>query len=486
MALFSPLLLSEFLPSANHTYGEKSMLGSNFQRQSLLVCGIVMEMLAIVHPTRAGDVCGAGARCFPVTGNGSPAQYVAQCSGRFPDFVSPSAMVPTKGTLFKLSQNYPISAATTNTPWLDIDFTDGVRGANAYLYALRDYAFEGMIDADFRPEFATARQWFHMPMMNFGPFAREPKRGLTTERTVIGPELGVKPGVAIHNYAIGFYNTVGAVTIGQVWKTDFPDLTKAQFPQGTMTFKLLFSDANASDFAGADILSDAPQWKISTSSGEQDVRLMQMDVGTVDLRSPTGWVFGTFAFDRYATDASPWRRLRPVGLSWGNDYGFTPADARSGKKLKETIISDQIPAYAAQHLGWAGRTNGPIDNPISGCLSCHSTAQDPAPPLTFNNACVSDAQKLFWFRDFTGTESFGGVDSTCNPVNVIPQPHALDFSLQIATSVQNVKQYKDINPCTGASPTGGTALLGTLLKDDGQMHAVELPQDSVEHPRIAR
>jgi len=31
-----------------------------------------------------------------------------------------------------------------------------------------------MIDADFRPEANTVRQWFHMPMMNFSSTRREP------------------------------------------------------------------------------------------------------------------------------------------------------------------------------------------------------------------------------------------------------------------------------------------------------------------------
>ena len=141
-----------------------------------------------------------------------------------------------------------------------------MQGANDYLYTLRDYAFDGMIAADFRPEFNTVRRWFHMPMMNFGPNAREPVRGLTRERTVTGPELGLKPGVAIHNYAIGFYNAVGGVTIGRVWKTNSPDVTQANFAQGTMTFKVLFSDAQSGDFEGPDLLAGAPHGETITAS----------------------------------------------------------------------------------------------------------------------------------------------------------------------------------------------------------------------------
>jgi hypothetical protein len=340
-----------------------------------------------------------------------------------------------------------------DAPWLNIDFKNGVQGANSYLYALRDYAFDGMIAADFRPEANSVRQWYHMPLMNFGPHPREPMHGVTSERQVSGPEIGVKPGVTLHNYAIGFYNAAGGYAIGQVWNSGVPNTKGARFPSGAMTFKILFTDATASDFQGPDILAGAPQWTIATVNGPTTIRLMQMDVATVDSRSPTGWVFGTFAYDSNATDSPAWNRLRPVGLSWGNDFGFTPADEQAGKKLAETIISDQIPAYAAAHLGWAGRTNGPIDNPISGCLSCHSTAQYPVDAgLNFTAACSTDAQKMIWFRDLTGSQAFGAVDApTCNQVAANPPPDPLDFSLQMSVSVQSILQFHDVNSCTPAA-----------------------------------
>ena len=433
-----------------------------------------MSLLIVTpKPIYAADGCAPGTRCLSVSNQGGvpvsdPGPFTAQCSGTFPDFLTATTMLPAKGPWFKLSQAYPSTFPANDAPWLNINFADGVNGANNYLYALRDYAFEGMIDADFKPELNSIRPWFHMPLMNFGPHAREPLHGLTSERQVTGPELGVKPNVTINNYAIGFYNAAGAVTIGQVWKTNSPDISKAQFAQGTMAFKILFSDAKASDFQGADILRGAPQWTIATTTGRQNVRLMQMDVAAVDARSPTGWVFGTFAYDSHAPNTSSWHRLRPVGLSWGDDHGFTPADQLAGKRLTETIISNEAPAYAAAHLGWAGRANGPIDNPISGCMSCHSTAEDPTGPTTFTNACSTDTQKMFWFRDLRGNQAFGNVDDKCAPLNVTPAP--LDFSLQLSVSVQNVHQFKDVNPC--AQPPSEP--IATVQGEPG------------EHPRIAR
>ena len=434
-------------------------------------------ILAAACVGAAADNCAPGTRCLSVKANGEPGPgpFTAQCSGAFPDFLVPAALAPAGGPWFKLSQDYPATAPADDAPWLKIDFADGVKGANDYLYALRDYSFAGMIEVDFRAQDNRVRPWFHMPMMNFGNGPREPIHGLTQERPVTGPELGVKPNVTIHNYAVGFYNAAAAVTIGEVWKSGSPDLAKARFAQGAMGFKILFSAATADDFVAGDLLTGAPQWSIATADGPTNVRLMQMDVAAADARAPTGWVFGTFAFDRNATDASPWRRLRPVGLSWGNDFGFTPADQQAGKKLAETTISDQIPAYAAAHLGWAGRANGPVDNPISGCLSCHGTAQFPvaAALAPFSTACDSDAKKMQWFRNFRGDQAFGAIDApTCTLKTMSPAPVALDFSLQMQVAVQAVLQFHDMNPCA-PSPAAAAA-------------RAPLPPEVANAPRVRR
>jgi hypothetical protein len=414
---------------------------------------ISFMVLALAAPALGADGCAPGTNCLSVNTDGSPGTgFTAQCSARFPDFVFSSSAIPSNfaGPWFKLSQDYPASAKAGDAPWLKIDFRKGMKEANAYLYAMRDYSFEGMIQADFNPDKNTVRRWYHMPMMNFGNGRREPMRGLTQERPIKGPELGVKPGVTINNYAVGFYNQPGGVAIGKVWKTGKPDLAQTRFPNGTMTFKILFSDGKPGDFSGADPMAGAPEFNILTTSGPKTVRLLQMDVSAVDARALSGWVFGTFAFQPNATDPSPWNRLRPVGLSWGNDPGYTPADQQAGKKLKQTTISDEIPDYAATHLGWAGRTNGPVDNPVSGCLSCHGTAQYPiaADMAPFNQNCDTDQEKLYWFRNFRSPRTFGAMDkNACKPASS-PKTVTLDFSLQMQVAVQAVLDKNDKNPCT--------------------------------------
>src|SRR5580693_3144045 len=82
--------------------------------------------------------CAPGATCLPTQASGAPlpAQFVAQCSGTFPDFVASPAIVasvPATGPLFKLSQNYPARAPADDAPWFFFQAEDGIRGANDYL-----------------------------------------------------------------------------------------------------------------------------------------------------------------------------------------------------------------------------------------------------------------------------------------------------------------------------------------------------------------
>ncbi len=167
-------------------------------------------------------------------------------------------------------------------------------------------------------------------------------------------------------------------------------------------------------------------------------------------------MYGTFAYDKNATAADGWHKLAAVGLMFGDDPTFTPESQAAGKKLKETFISDDAPAYAKGHLGWAGRLNGPVDNPVSSCISCHSTAQYPYQGLVTlvpSGACDTNPEKLHWFRDLKTTQSFGAIDSaTCNlappPAGVVP----LGTSLQIQVALHQQVDLHNNNPCQPTPP----------------------------------
>jgi hypothetical protein len=73
------------------------------------------------------------------------------------------------------------------------------------------------------------------------------------------------------------------------------------------------------------------------------------------------------------------------------------------------------------HVGYQGRLNGPIDNPVSSCLSCHSTAEVPAGTMV----PPSGANPAPWFRNIkSGTPFDAGRQST-------------DYSLQLAVGIAN-------------------------------------------------
>ena len=361
---------------------------------------------------------------------------------KYPDYVD---QVPSgySGETFKLSQDYPTTAKPeSNQPWQTIDFRNQ---PDDYLFAVKKYVFEGMIAADWRPEKNQVRQWYHVPWMHVGRHPREFIRGLTRERSSEPGELGPKQLHRVQNWAVGFYNTLGGYTIGRVWedpKKPKPELS--QFPVGTVVAKVLFTAATTEEVPE---LEGTVEWEANINStfdetspkAVQKVKLLQMDVAIRDDRadSTTGWVFGTFVYDKNAGGSNGWEKLMPVGLIWGNDPGIKPSDVVSGKKLQETKISSLIPSIAKARLGWAGRLNGPVDNNTSSCLSCHSTAQwRPLSPLAPRG---SDDERLKWFRNLKPHDAFDK--------DQIP----LDYSLQMAVALQNYFNPA-INPGVSPSP----------------------------------
>ncbi|MES2669280.1 MAG: hypothetical protein V4673_02510 [Pseudomonadota bacterium] len=424
----------------------------------------------------------------PPTGEfGQPGSgFVAQCSGWFPDWIS--ANPPPAGTAaFQLAQGYPLGVpvfadvdgrtevvrwdpfAPTNGPWSAHDFrVPAQRGA--YLNALRDYLLAGMVEVDFVAQRNRTRRWYHVPMMTSDPISRrEPYRGLTKERPLNANDHDwIVPGNTLQSFAIGYYNNIGGYTIGKVFGDPDPSLSdpaQAQFIDGALVFKLLFAEFDPAKIVAAQYpLDGAPQWQVqdpqAPAAALKNVRLIQIDVAVKDPRATqTGWVFATFVYDESLTATEPvaWRRLAPVGLQWGNDPDVT---ANGVGTLDETWIAPGLPAAFHNQLGRHGRRNGPVDNPLSSCLSCHSTAQvsPGATPLrAFRGvrlippAGCSDAQDMAWFRNLPGSQTFGlmgpgGDGCALNPA----QPAALvstDYSLQLADALEASLFFDNPNPC---------------------------------------
>lgn len=450
---------------------------------------------------------------------GTGTGYTAQCSGWFPDWISQQPPQPSSPS-FQLSQGYPLGVPvfemgpdsrlrivrwdpftpSTNpleAPWLAFDFHDPAERAG-YLDALKQYLLEGNVEVAFEAQKNMTRFWYHVPMMTSDQNSRrEPYHGLTKERRLrYGDHKwiidGTGAGDNLDSFAIGYYNWLGGYTLGQVFNDPDPanaDPVKAQFIPGTVVFKLLFAehDTNKIDLA-LDPLVDSPEWEVqdvqNPSAPLKKVRLLQVDVAVRDDRSAqTGWVFGTFVYDKAMTsEPSPWRRLRGVGLQWGNDPDVKgPADVAL---LDESWIASGIPPVLEHQappgatprpFGREGRLNGPVDNPDSACVSCHSTAQvvlGATPATAFRgaglfpaNACTA-AQDMTWFRNVMAGTPFGVMTSNgtgcdmASPSVGTPPLHSMDYSLQLHEALKSSLFFQDPNPCatlaTNLRPADGT------------------------------
>jgi hypothetical protein len=377
----------------------------------------------------------------------------------FPDF---GFMLPANQVagmkVFKLSQDYPQTQPEGELPpFFQTDFkTDWKK----WLMQVRDYCFEGNtgnanVQDDFRVENNTKRKWFHMPWQHYGPNGREGFHGLTKEAPVKAGQLAAGQTYATGGaWAVGFFNDRASWKIGQVWKDhDNPDVTAMGegFPNGSVLFKLLFVSIPR-EIAEQQVpfLRNGVWWDAyATYTFADDARspiqvaLIQMDIMVRDERALHGWVLGNFQFNGQIKGKA-WEKLVPVGLMWGQDphnktnppspfpLNKTPINAQ----LKETIINPG-PELPPTHLGWNGRLNGPLDNPMSSCFSCHSTAQYPQAsalsPLFDPSikAQPGDATWMLWFRNIKCGTPFN--DSKGKPT---------DFCLQLSESLQNFDMWK--------------------------------------------
>jgi hypothetical protein len=355
----------------------------------------------------------------------------------FPDAHEPPPTGWT-GPVFSLSQDYPQQMPTAEPrPWKQIDFR---AQPEQYARSLLTYVYEGNISAEWQIQKNAVRVWSHAPWMHTGASGREFIRGLTRERNSRPKELAITQACYAQNWAVGMYNPSGGYTVGKVWADpDHPDPKQAIFPDGTVSAKLLFTDAPTD---AVPYLKDSVEWQANIDpQGPCDtaapagtrtprpMRLLQIDIAVRDDRADptTGWVFGTFTYNAAAPGQTPWDRMVPIGLMWGNDPTLTPTTAAGGQKPQETWINPNL--GIPQHLGWVGRLNGPVDNPLSSCLSCHSTAQIPMISPMTPPSSATETQRLRWFRDVKAGVAFDA--------GAPEQPASLDYSLQLAFGIQN-------------------------------------------------
>ena len=218
-----------------------------------------------------------------------------------------------------------------------------------------------------------------------------------------------------------------------------------------MVAKLLYTEATAAEVP---LLADAPevQGNINVRANPTNpdcpantaprapgyLRLLQLDISVRDADAgETGWVFGTFIYDGRIPGVDPWAKLKPVGLMWGNDPNLTDAAAAQGQKPVESIVLSDF--GLGRDFGRGGRMNGPVDNPISACISCHMTAQWPNPAGVTPPPNAQWDRASCWFRNLGPTTPFGEPPSDTTACGTLstPAPVSLDFSLQLGVGLRN-------------------------------------------------
>jgi hypothetical protein len=350
---------------------------------------------------------------------------------------------------FSLNVDYPSARPPARQmPWDGINFrTEPER----YLRAVLQYCVRDLERADFN--LANNQSWFHAPWL-----AREPLHGLTSERSSRPFELHENQRSRWENFAVGYYNDLGAYPFSRVWANRArPDTRNVRFPVGAVSCKLLFTRAS---LAEVPYLTGSKVWRVAWANGRTDeFRLLQFDVAVRDRNAngTTGWVFGTLMyFNQSGAPASTpfsFADMTPVGLMWGNDPRLTPSAAPSYGEPKESWINPIVTAYfnglrtpargfRTPHLGLLGRMNGPVDNPASACLACHARALTfpndatwtPArrtAELPFNPANLGDDTEVMRFM-----RNLGPADP------FLPGAESADYSLQLAMGIENYNAWR--------------------------------------------
>jgi hypothetical protein len=414
---------------------------------------LLLALLATFVGTRAAHVASPGGEA-----EAKPGREGAASGHRYPDFGYLPPPNQYEGRVFKLSQDYPkVPPDASQIPaFCKNDFEDVKTNWRQYLLDVRAYCFKGNVlggnvEDDWRVENNEENKWYHMPWQHYGPSGREGIHGLTKEAPVQVRQLAwSQTYTGGQTYAIGFFNAFGGYTIGQVWKDhEHPDDRNIRFPDGTVICKVLFVDVPPQQVP---FLNPPLPWQgyitdnyQSTNRSIRTLALIQMDIMVRHEHAPNGWLFGTFQYNGQVKADKPWDKLVPVGLQWGNDPEVTenqsnpqPVQTIINPKIKESVINPDARELPPTHLGWNGRLNGPVDNPMSSCMSCHMTAEAPqkseiSPLFEPNPPAPGSAEWMRWFQNLKCGERFDKDKPT----------RSTDFCLQMAISLQNFRSWRN-------------------------------------------
>ena len=330
-----------------------------------------------------------------------------------------------QGPTFKLSHNYPQSAAVPAMPWRAAIGNGPITTANAekYMEALKASIGDDMrvLLQDYGNWDAGQRGWYNEPWLGKTSVAasawaaREPLRGMYVGSSQLGRDLFKGTGLKkdFTTYVLVYYDKTAAVTLNNIWGASAmdpkvtPDAT--QFAEGSVIVKAAFITASPAVWP---VMTGTQQWPAyiemdATKSGDPATApvltptyLMQFDIIVKDSVSApkTGWVFSTLVYDRRIApkDKDIWKKMVVLGAQWGNDPQADNPAVRY-PVLEENWNNPKAPAYGSATLGWGQRLSGPNDGAMnnvgisatvnampvkyarnvkdSSCMSCHSSSQ---------------------------------------------------------------------------------------------------------------
>lgn len=340
---------------------------------------------------------------------------------------------------FQVHYDFPTQLPDTSAlPWQSVDpFADPYR----YMTTILQYATKvnALPQIDWRIEDNKTEQWCDAPWFHM---LREPLHGMTSERWSRPKELHELQTAWTRTWAVGIYNNVACYGLGQMWKDpSFPKTKGFAFADGALGVKMLFTSAMP---ALVPFLTGSKEWDVAANDDGSIItmRLLQMDISVKDKRSPNGWFFGTFMYDAAQPGNTPYDRLIPVGLIWGSDADLTSTNYLQGTaSAKESWVNPVAAAHfysLPRHtLGLFGRANGPVDNPLSACITCHQRAVDWGRAVQAKSPEEKEAEVLLPdapadpFDAAAAKKYFRDIGS--NPA--VPDTQSLDYTLQVSKGI---------------------------------------------------
>ena len=335
-------------------------------------------------------------------------------------------------------------------------------------------------------------RWFNVPWMAYDPTAgREFVHGTTNERTAhladltsperkklltaqsqhavsfpagITPECKNRYPAGFETWAVGYYNEWGGFAFGKaIPKSGEPQIANYMgtqmpaglpFPQGTVVVKFLTTNAPPECVP---YLKGSPEWQIdrhvldekvqkyTCARAVQKSRIVQVDVAVTDSRSPTGWVYGTYAYDAGQSGSTFWDHLLPLGIQYGSDPWTFPAVPKAESvPAQQSVLNPGVKIY--EHFGCNQRLAGPVDNSQASCMSCHGSAfaapkgavsvmgVNVPPSFGFDGLCTQySTANAAYFNNIIAPQKYAS--------GTFPDALPLDTSLQLEVAFQQYGQF---------------------------------------------